>query len=271
MIELNQYECKIENHIAQLTFNRPTKANSLNIEAWEELAKAFKYFDENEDVRVVILNGNGKNFSGGMDLEVLMNLQSFQTIPCDGRKREKLSGHIRFLQNCINAIEKCSKPVIAAVHGACIGGAIDVIAACDLRYASSDAYFSIKEIDLGMVADLGTLQRLPKFMPLPIVSELALTGKKFSGDQAKEFGLINQCYPDKTQLDTEVLGTATQIASKSPLSIRGTKRMLLYARDHQVEESLEAMVQWNASYILSADLMEAFTATMEKRKPKFKN
>jgi len=271
MIELNQFECVIENHIAHLSINRPKKANSLNLEAWEELGKAFKHFDENENVRVVILSGIGKNFSGGMDLEVLMNLQSFQSIKCEGRKREKLSDHIRFLQNCINAIEACRKPVIAGIHGACIGGAIDIIAACDLRYASTDAYFSIKEIDLGMVADLGTLQRLPKFMPLPIVSELAFTGRQFNGSQAKQFGLINDCFENKEQLNASVLKTAQVIASKSPLSIRGTKQMLLYARDHQVSESLDAMIQWNASYILSTDLLEAFSSTMEKRKPVFKN
>ena len=271
MIEFNQYACKIENHVAELSINRASKANSLNIEAWEELGKAFKYFDENDEVRVVVLNGIGKNFSGGMDLEVLMNLQSFQAISCEGRKREKLSDHIRFLQNCINAIEKCRKPVIASIHGACIGGAIDIIAACDLRYATNDAYFSIKEIDLGMVADLGTLQRLPKFMPLPIVSELALTGKKISGTEAFQFGLVNKSYSDKEQLDKEVKVTANLITTKSPLSVRGTKQMLLFARDHQVSESLEAMVQWNASYILSEDLLEAFTATVEKRKPNFNN
>jgi len=271
MIALNQFECVIEENIAHLSFDRTSKANSLNIEAWEELGKAFNYFDKDENVRVIILKGNGKNFSGGMDLEALMSLQSFQAIPGEARKREKLSDHIRFLQNCINAIEKCRKPVIAAIHGACIGGAVDIIAACDLRYASSDAYFSIKEIDLGMVADLGTLQRLPKFMPLQVVSELALTGKRFDGPTAKAYGLVNEYYKDKSELESEVLKTAAMIASKSPVSIRGIKQMLLYSRDHSVNDSLEAMVQWNASYLLSNDLLEAFSATMEKRKPIFKN
>ncbi len=270
MIELNQYELTIENHIAHLNFNRPQKANSLNMESWAELQKAMEFFDQEDDVRVVILGGNGKNFSGGMDLEVLMNLQSFQQIDGEARKREKLAAHIRYLQDCITAIEKCSKPVIAMIHGACIGGAVDIVAACDMRYASQSAKFSIKEIDLGMVADLGTLQRLPKFMNAGIVAELAYTGRNFTGVEAEKYGLVASSY-SADELKASVKSIATMIAEKSPVSIRGIKQMLLYTRDHTVGDSLNAMAEWNGGKLFSDDLLEAFSATMEKRKPIFKN
>ena len=270
MIELKQFELTIEDHIAHLNFNRPQKANSLNMESWEELQKAMEFFSDAAEVRVVILGGKGKNFSGGMDLEVLMNLQSFQQIDGEARKREKLAQHIAYLQDCVTAIEKCSKPVIAKIHGACIGGAVDIIAACDMRYASETAKFSIKEIDLGMVADLGTLQRLPKFMNAGIVAELAYTGRNFSGIEAEKYGLVASCYPAES-LNESVTSLATLIAEKSPVSIRGIKQMLLYTRDHSVNDSLHAMAEWNGSKLLSHDLLEAFSATIEKRKPTFKN
>ena len=271
MESFKHFQLNIENNIAHLSFNRPEKANSLNNAAWKELGEAFEALDKNEEVRVIILKGNGKNFSGGMDLEALMSLQSFQQLECDGRKREKLRTHIQFLQNSINSIEICRKPVIASIHGACIGGAVDIIAACDMRYATEDAVFSIREIQLGMVADLGTLQRLPKFMNSGYVTELAYTGRNFSGIEAAHFGLVTEALNSKEALDKKVLELAGSIAAQSPLSVRGTKQMLLYARDHSVNDALDTMVNWNTSMLLSSDLMEAFTAFVEKRKPVYKN
>lgn len=260
---------EIKDHIATVSFNRPEKANALHEAAWEEMPRIFQELHDNEEVRVIILAGEGRNFCAGIDLSLLMGLQRFNEIGCEGRKREKLRGFIFKLQAAITAIEECRKPVLAAVHGACIGGGVDIVSACDMRYCTEDAYFSIKEIDLGLVADIGTLQRLPKILQPGIVAEMAYTGRKVDGGEAAQIGLCNRVYQNQEELLAGVNELAAMIAAKSPLCIRGTKEMLLYTRDHTVAESLNYMTAWNASMLLSNDLLEAFAATMEKRSPKF--
>lgn len=264
------FKVSIENYIANVAFNRPEKANSLNETAWEEMRSIFESFHENKEVRVIILSGEGKHFCAGIDLSLLMDMQKFQQIDCEGRKREALRKFIFKLQDAISSIENCRKPVLAAIHGASVGGAVDIIAACDIRYCTQDTYFAIKEIDLGLVADIGTMQRLPKILNPGYMAELAYTGRRVGGTEAKEIGLVNRVYQDKAAMMEEVEGIAKVIASKSPLCIRGTKEILLYTRDHTVAESLNYMTSWNASMLLSNDLMEAFQANMEKRAPVFK-
>lgn len=268
-MEFTSFLVSVENHIATVSFNRPDKANSLHEAAWEEMPQIFRQLHDNSDVRVIVLQGEGKHFCAGIDLATLMNLQRFNTISCEGRKREALRKFIFKLQRAITSIEDCRKPVLAAIHGACVGGAVDIVAACDIRYCSSDAYFSIKEIDLGLVADIGTLQRLPKILQPGMVAELAYTGRNVDGQEAAAIGLCNRVFEDKDALYAGVHEVAKTIASKSPLCIRGTKEMLLYTRDHTVAESLNYMTAWNASMLFSNDLMEAFAANMEKRTPKF--
>lgn len=268
-MEYTSFKVTIENHIAQVSFNRPDKANSLHAVAWEEMKAIFEQLDENSEVRVVVLTGEGKHFCAGIDLTTLMDLQKFNTISCEGRKREKLRKFIFKLQDSITAIEKCRKPVLAAIHKACVGGAVDIVTACDMRYSTEDAYFSIKEIDLGLVADIGTLQRLPNIVHPGIAAEMAYTGRKVSGAEAAKIGLTNRVYADQAAMMEDVLKIAATIASKSPLVVRGTKEMLLYKRDHSVQDSLNYMVAWNASMLLSNDLMEAFQASMQKREAKF--
>lgn len=263
-MEYNQYKVSIENHIASVAFNRPHKANSLNREAWEEMKAIFGALHKNPEVRVIVLSGEGKHFCAGIDLSMLMNISQFSE-SCEGRKREQVREAIIFLQDCITAIEKCRKPVLAAIHGSSIGGAVDIISACDMRYCTEDAYFSIQEINLGLVADIGTLQRLPKIINPGIMAELAYTGRKVFGAEAKEIGLVNRVYTDKDAMMKEVMELAKDIASKSPLCIRGTKEILLYTRDHTVDESLNYMVAWNASMLLSEDIFEAMAAYMQKR------
>lgn len=177
---------------------------------------------------------------------------------------------LQFLQDCVSAPERCKVPVIAAVHGHCIGGAVDLISACDLRLCSKDASFCIKETDLGMVADIGTLQRLPKLIADQRVRELTYTGRVFSGEEATSYGLTLQALDSKQDLDIHVAQLAKTIAEKSPLTIRGIKKTLLFSRDHAVEESLQQVKLWNAAYFLSDDLNEAFRAAMSKEKPSFK-
>ncbi|MFT5384047.1 MAG: enoyl-CoA hydratase [Saprospiraceae bacterium] len=265
------FKVHIENHIAQVSINRPEKANALHIKAWEELQSVFEMLQDDPDVRVIILTGEGKNFCAGIDLEALMEIQKFSAIEDEGRKREALRKFIFKLQNTITAIENCRKPVLAAIHKACIGGAVDIITACDMRYCTDDAYFSIREIDLGLVADLGTLQRLPTIIHPGIVSEMAYTGRNVFGPEAEKIGLVNQSFTTREEMLSQVIKLAEMIASKSPLCIRGTKEILLYKRDHPVSDSLNYMVAWNASMLLSDDLMEAFQANIEKRKAVFES
>ncbi len=270
-MEYKYFKVAIENNIAQVAFNRPKKANALDMASWKEMQFIFETLSITTEVRVVVLSGEGKHFCSGIDLELLMSLKGFMDISCAGRKSEKVRELVQVLQNTVIAIEKCKKPILAAIHKGCIGGGVDIISACDMRYCTDDAFFTIKEIDLGMVADVGTLQRLPKILSPGIVAEMAYTGRNVSGKEAKEIGLTNHTYPSKENMMEEVLKIATLIASKSPLSIRGTKEMLLYSRDHSVNDSLNYMTTWNAAMLLSDDLMEAFSATIEKRRAEFED
>ena len=259
----------IENHIAQVAFNRPDKANSLNMQGWEELQQVFEDLHDNPEARVIVLSGEGKHFCAGIDLTLLMDMQKFHGMTCEGRKREALRKFILKLQNTITAIERCNKPVLAAIHKGCIGGGVDISSACDMRYCTEDAYFTIKEVDMGLVADLGTLQRLPKILPMGLVSELAYTGRKMMGAEAKSVGFVNNVFEDKAAMMASVNEIAKTIAQKSPLVVRGTKTNLLYARDHTIADALEYMATWNAGLLMSNDLMEAFQASMQKSTPNF--
>jgi enoyl-CoA hydratase len=261
----------IQHHIAHVVFNRPEKANALNETAWQELKQTFEDLDDNSDVRVIILSGGtSKHFCAGIDLSLLMSV-SQNAIQCDGRRREQIRKDVFKLQAPINAIENCSKPVLAAIHGGCIGGGVDIIAACDMRYCTDDAYFTIKEIDMGMVADLGTLQRLPKLIAPGIVREMAYTGRNVAGQEAEKIQLVNRSFENTETMMTEVFKIAEMIAQKSPISIRGTKHILLHTRDHSVQDGLNYMATWNAAMLLSQDLQEAFAAKMQKRETSFEN
>lgn len=260
----------IENNIGYVKLNRPEKANALNQTAWNELKSIFETLDENDDVRVIILSGEGKHFCSGIDLSLLFTVRN-TTETCDARKREKLRKQILELQSPINAIEACSKPVIAAITGGCIGAGVDIVSACDMRYATHEAYFSIKEIDMGMVADLGTLQRLPKIIPDGIAREMAFTGRQVFGEEAKSIGLVNKSFENNDILFENVTAIAKTIAGKSPVSVRGTKHILNHSRDHSVADGLAYMATWNAAMLLSEDLDEAFQAQSGKRLPNFKS
>ena len=268
-MEYKTFRLTVDQHIAHLEFNRPEKSNSLNQDSWREMKEIFSQLDTDPTVRVIVLSGAGKHFCGGIDLTMLMGQQQVLNDLGEGRKREKLREFILYLQDAINAIEQCRKPVLAAIHNGCIGGGVDIICACDMRYAAEDAWFTVKEIDLGMVADLGTLQRLPKIVPPGIAAEWAFTGRKVSAVETKEVGFTNQVFADKAAMLEGVMEIARTIAGKSPLSIRGTKQMLLYARDHSVADGLSHMATWNAAMFLSSDLEEAFRAFWEKRPAEF--
>jgi len=261
----------LDAHIATITLNRPDKANAMNAPLWHDIGQAMRWADETRDVRVVIVAGNGANFCSGIDLNMLMALGEKINDVDQARQQEKLRYVILELQDALSAIERCRKPVIAAIHGACVGGAIDLVTCCDMRYASQEAYFSIKEIDIGMTADVGTLQRLPKIINPAVVRELAYTGRQILADEALSIGLVNRVFDSPAALIAGVNDIAALIAAKSPLAIRGIKEMLNYARDHSVTDGLNYVATWNAAMLMSADLQEAMSAKTEKRAPQFRD
>ncbi len=264
------FKLEIKNHVAELSFNRPKKANALNLESWETMQDIFLALGENPEVRVIILSGEGKHFCAGIDLETLMSSHHGDS-DCQAKKNLHLRAFIKKLQGSISSIEQCGKPVLAAIHNGCIGGGVDIISACDMRYCTRGAYFTIKEIELGLVADIGTLQRLPTIIHPGIMAEMAYTGRKVFGPEAKEIGLVNNYWESKDLMLENVRKIALQIASRSPLCVRGTKEMLLYKRDHSVQDSLDNMANYNAAMLVSKDLMEAFEASMLKREAKFED
>ena len=269
MSEYKALTFSIENKIATITMNRPEKANALNRKLWFELGAAFDEADENDEVRVVVLRGEGKHFTAGIDYTLIAEVAGGVASLPDGKKQSVLRREILKLQDAFSKAERCRKPVIASIHGSCIGGGIDLISACDIRFASSDAKFSIKEVDLAIVADIGTLQRVPGIIGEGHARELALTARKFDAAEAERIGLVNKVLEDQAALEAHVMHTATLIASKSPLATRGTKQVLNYSRDHSVENGLNYVATWNSAMLLSSDAQEAMGAMFEGRAANF--
>ncbi|PPE70166.1 crotonase/enoyl-CoA hydratase family protein [Caldimonas thermodepolymerans] len=268
-MELETIAVRQEGHVAYLDLNRPDKANAINERMWQELRQAMQWVDRTDAVRVAVLGGAGRHFCAGIDLSMLHALQRYAGMECRGRAAERLRLMILDLQDTVTSIERCRKPVIARIHGACVGGGIDVSSACDMRYCSSDAYFSVKEVDVGLTADVGTLQRLPRLIGEGMARELAYTARRFDADEAARIGLVNRVYGSQDELVAGVRAIAGEIASKAPLAVRGTKEMITYVRDHSVADGLNYIATWNAGMLVSSDLEEALAAVKEKRPAKF--
>ena len=266
MKERSPFKVETDEHVVWLTLNRPEKLNAMNLAFFEGLSKIFREFDEDPEVRVVIIKAEGESFTAGIDLFELGSL--LQGNGADFR--EGLRKKIVQFQESMNAVEKCRKPVIAAVHSHCIGGGIDLLSACDIRMASQDAVFSIRETRVAIVADLGTLQRLPHIIGHGWFRELALTGRDFSADEALKMGFITHLCEDRNALYKKAREVASEIAACPPLTVQGVKEVILYSRDHGVGPGLEYVAQKNAAILPSEDLMEAFQAFTEKRPPQFK-
>ncbi|HAF93789.1 MAG TPA: crotonase/enoyl-CoA hydratase family protein [Pseudomonas sp.] len=268
MNEYKAFRVELTDKVAQVVIDRPEKINAMNADFWAEIIDVFRWVDDTDEVRVVVLSGAGPHFSSGIDLQLLAQVGA-QLGKDVGRNAEQLRRKILSLQASFNAVDHCRKPVIAAIQGYCLGGAIDLISACDMRYCSADARFSIKEIDMGMAADVGTLQRLPRIIGDGMMRELAYTGRTLDGAEAQAIGLVNRVYENPEALMEGVNELARQIAEKSPLAIRGTKEMIRYMRDHRVDDGLEYIATWNAAMLQAADLRVAVAAHMARQKPDF--
>ncbi len=248
--------------VAHVNMCRPDKANSMNEDFWAELPQILDLLDSAGDTRVCILSASGKNFSGGMDLSFFAKPE-FLNLD-NARKREAIIGVVGKLQGVFDRLEQVRFPIIAAVQGACIGGALDMIAACDLRYASQDARFSIEEINIGMMADLGSLQRLPRLMPEGVVREMAYTGLRMDAKRALEHGLLNQVFEDDAEMMRVVSDIAKQIAAKSPLAISASKKAFNYARNHGLRDAIEYMGMLQAAILEPLDIGAAMRGKADK-------
>ncbi len=262
------FQIERDGAVAHLIMNRPEKANGMTPDFWADLPRLLGELEQDETVRCAVISGAGKHFSGGMDLSAFNGIME-QMSEEPGRAALALRETVLRLQDTFNAIERARFPVIAAIHGACIGGAIDLITACDMRIASAGAFFAIEEIHIGMAADVGTLQRLPKLIAPAIAAELAYTGRRFFADEARSIGLISEITEDQAKVADRALALAAEVAKKSPLAITGIKRNLTYARDHSVADGLDYIATWNAGMLRPEDLMKAIQAKMAKQEAEF--
>ncbi len=274
MKDLSCFDVDLKDHVAHVRLSRPEALNSMNRAFWRELPALVDELDAEALARVIVLSSTGKHFTAGMDLAVF---QGVGQGPVGGETEAREMGRLRattresvfVFQEAFNALERARMPVIAAVQGGCVGGGVDMISACDMRYCTEDAFFCIQEINLGLTADVGTLQRLPKLVPEGVAREYAYTGRRMSAQRALEIGLVNQVYPTQDAMLADVLAIAGEIAEKSPLAVWGSKEMLNYTRDHSVQEGLQHIATWQSGMFFGQDMAEAFQAKQEQRKPRF--
>lgn len=268
-MEYSTIELSMDGAIAHLKLVRPDAYNALNRAFWREWPQALNEIHNTEDVRVLVISSTGKHFCAGMDLEVFSNPDPRLFSGEPARRGEFVRRLVLELQHCFTQLESLRMPVLAAIQGGCIGGALDLVAACDSRYCTQDAFFTIKETAVGMTADLGTLQRLPSVMSPGLVRELAYTARKMEADEAQASGLVNRVFPDADSMLQQVMEIAQQIAANSPVAVMGSKLMLNYARDHTVADSLDYVATWQAGMFQQADLVESMLAKSQKRETAF--
>jgi enoyl-CoA hydratase/carnithine racemase len=260
-------QVRIEEGVAFVELARPDKLNAMDREMFAAIGDTFRALGRDPAVRAILLSGQGRHFTAGLDLDYA----SRQFPPTDdpGRAAEARLRHIEWLQDAFSAVEAARPPVVAAIHGGCIGAGVDLAAACDLRIVSADALFQVAEVDVAITADLGTLQRLGYLIPHGVLRELTFTGRRLGADEAARYGLANRVEADRDTAIAAALALARTIAAKSPLAVAGAKRSLNHSRGRPVEDGLRDVALWNAAALVSADLTEAVRARLGKSEPKF--
>ena len=271
------YECfdvETADHVAHVTLNRPDELNTMNAAFWQELPEIVNGISDEGAARAIVISSTGRHFTAGMDIGVFSGesnlLGGGDDAPTEvGHQRSALRLTAKKLQDSFSALEAARMPVLAAIQGGCIGGGVDMVTAADCRYATADAFFCIAEINIGMTADVGTLQRLPKLIPEGIVRELAYTGRRMTAARAHEVGLVNEVFETQDDMLSGVHEIAAEIASKSPLAVWGSKQSINYSRDHTVADGLEYIATWQTGMFQPHDMMESFAAKGDKRDPEF--
>jgi enoyl-CoA hydratase len=272
------YRCfniEIADHIAHIQLKRGDELNTMVPEFWRELPEIVKDIDVNAKARVIVISSAGKHFSGGMDLSVFTSAGSVGTAAAAsqderGRVRANVRQGVLDIQETFNVLERARMPVLMAIQGGCVGGAVDFATACDCRYATEDAFFVIQEINIGMTADVGTFPRLCKLIPEGVVKELAYAGRRMGAARALQVGLVNAVFATQDEMLKHVMALAKEIAEKSPLAVHGSKVMINYARDHSTADALDYIATWQAGmYNPETDMLESFMAKSQKRVPQF--
>ena len=264
-----------EKGVGHLILDKGEDLNKMTMNFWYELPKILDEIDKDASLRVLILSSTGKHFCAGMDLKNFGTLgndaEKKTNVPDNARIGESLYRVAKELQDMLSKLEKLRIPVLAGIQGGCIGGGLDLVTAADMRFASKDAFFCIQEVNIGMAADIGTLQRLPRVIPEGKVRELAYTGRRMPAEEALEAGLVNKVYESQEEMISGLKEMATVIASKSPLAVYGTKAILNFSRDHTIAEGLEYNALWSGAMLPQEDMAEAMMSNIEKREPEFKD
>jgi len=261
---------EVKDNIAQVTLIGPGKGNAMGPAFWAEMPVVFGDLDADPEVRAIVLTGSGRNFSYGLDLIGMGHtLSELMTEGTSARPRAEFHTRLKAMQQSISAVADCRTPTIAAIHGWCIGGGVDLISAVDVRYASADAKFSVREVKLSIVADVGSLARLPYILSDGHLKELALTGKDIDAARAEKIGLVNDVFDDAEATLAAAHATAAEIAGNSPLVVRGIKDVLDEQRTADVAASLRYVAAWNSAFLPSKDLAEGISAMFAKRTPEF--
>jgi len=263
----DRIEVGIEGGVAHVELARPEKFNAMDAAMFAAIGDTFRALGRDGAVRAILLSGQGRHFTAGLDLEYAS--KQFPATADPGRAAEARLRHIEWLQDCFSALEAARAPVIAAIHGGCIGAGVDLASACDLRVASADAFFQVAEVDVAITADLGTLQRLGYLIPQGVLRELAFTGRRMGAEEAARYGLVNRLEADRDAAIAAGLELARTIAAKSPLAVAGAKKNLNQSRGRPIEAGLRDVALWNAATLVSADLTEAIKARLGKTEPSF--
>ena len=266
-IALTCFSLNVTDHIAHLVLNRPEALNTMHPTFWRELDAALTHINRGSDARALVISSTGKHFSAGMALDTFSGEGMMNDRTPEGRAA--MYDTLQDIQATFTKLETLRIPVIVAIQGGCIGGGVDLVTACCIRYATVDAFFCIQEINIGLVADVGTLQRLPKLIPLGVVKELAYTGRRLAAQKALGYGLVNEVFDTSEAMLAAALQCAREIAAKPPVAIWGTKQVIHYARDHTVDQALKQMGWVQGAIWSNAHVGEAVAAMKEKRPGRF--